>query len=337
MAAIRTLLVISSDPEGPVVRHRWRAYEKALRASDIGLEVAPWPKARGTRQETLARAGAAAGVVISSRLLAGRHVAALRQATPALAFDFDDALPYRDSSRGATRSATRTKRFEAILAAADRVMAGNAYLAQLVEATGRTATTLPTTVAVDEQVPPPSEDPRPARIAFIGSRSTIAYLESLGEALEAVARGSTPFRLRVIADVPPRLPAEVDVEFVPWALDTWRASLEGADFGLAPLPDDPWSRGKCGLRLLQTLAAGRAVVAAPVGVQAEQVRDGVTGLLATEPADWCAATAELLDDRERRVAMGAAGHADVLQRWSVRAWTPAVVEEVEQLLAGVRT
>ena len=337
MAARRLLLVISSDPGGPVVRHRWCAYAPALGDAGIELAVAPWPKARRMRAQTLRRARTASAVVVSSRLLSLRHVRAVRDVARVLAFDFDDALPYRDTGRGASRSATRTRRFEAILAAADRVTAGNAYLAGLAEEAGRVATVLPTTVSVSDAVPPPQEDGGPVRLGFIGSRATLPYLESLGPALARLRQGMTPFQVRVIADASPALPAGVDWRFAPWTIESWRRDLEQTDVGLAPLPDDAWARGKCGLRLLQMMAAGRAVVAAPVGAQAEQVREGVTGLLARTTDEWVAALSQLLENRERRVAMGVAAHVDARSTWSVRAWQAAVVDEVEQLLAEVRT
>ena len=41
---VRLLLVISSEPDGPVVRQRWRAFAPALEDAGVVLQVAGWPK-----------------------------------------------------------------------------------------------------------------------------------------------------------------------------------------------------------------------------------------------------------------------------------------------------
>ena len=58
----------------------------------------------------------------------------------------------------------------------------------------------------------------------------------------------------------------------------WSEAEEGADvasfdIGLAPLPDDPWSRGKCATKLLQCMAAGVPCVASAVGVHKEIINE----------------------------------------------------------------
>ena len=85
------------------------------------------------------------------------------------------------------------------------------------------------------------------------------------------------------------------------------------------MPDDPWSRGKCGLKLLQYHAAGLAVVANPVGVQADIVRDGDTGLLATTVEEWVSAIRALANDPVLRRRLGRAGREQVEQEYSVEA------------------
>ena len=80
-----------------------------------------------------------------------------------------------------------------------------------------------------------------------------------------------------------------------------------------PLSDDPFSRGKCGFKLLQYIACGVPAVASPVGVNTDICDGGRTGILAATPADWAPALARI-----------AATHAlvRVEARWSSRVLGP---------------
>ena len=333
MTAPRLLAVVTSNPEGPVVRHRWLAYAAQLAQAGVVLEIVPWRKGLSSRRDALERAGQADGVVLSSRLVNTFDLKRLRQRARRLAFDFDDALPFRDSHRGATRSRTRTRRFRAIVGAADRVYAGNNFLAALAREEGAEPVVLPTTVEVGAGPPPAEPGGDFALIGWIGSAATLPYLEARALVLSALVAAGRRFRLRVIADKEPVFPPGIPFELVPWTLDTWESALSATHFGLAPLPDDPWTRGKCGLKVLQMLALGRPVVASAVGVQVDQVVHGETGFVADTREAFLEGIVELMDDPERRRAMGIAGREDVRAHWSVEAWAPRVVSAVEELLA----
>ena len=95
--------------------------------------------------------------------------------------------------------------------------------------------------------------------------------------------------------------------------------MAAADVGISWVPDDLWSRGKCGLKVLQYMAAGLPVVANPVGVQADLVRHGETGFLARTPAEWVEALRRLGADPELRCRLGAAGRRRVEAEFSVEA------------------
>ena len=63
--------------------------------------------------------------------------------------------------------------------------------------------------------------------------------------------------------------------------------------GVSWVPDDLWSRGKCGLKVLQYQAAGLPVLANPVGVHPEMIEPGVTGWLPRSPREWVEAARAL--------------------------------------------
>ena len=48
-----------------------------------------------------------------------------------------------------------------------------------------------------------------------------------------------------------------------WRAESEVSDLQRFDIGIMPLPDDDWSRGKCGLKLLQCMALGIPVVGSP--------------------------------------------------------------------------
>src|SRR5207249_4095705 len=93
----------------------------------------------------------------------------------------------------------------------------------------------------------------------------------------------------------------------PWTEAGEAAALASADIGISWLPDDPWSRGKCGLKVLQYMAAGLPVVANAVGVHAELVSHGQTGFLVETPQEWAEAVRTLAQDPRLRRRMGRAG------------------------------
>lgn len=140
------------------------------------------------------------------------------------------------------------------------------------------------------------------RLCWIGLGENLRYLEDLAAALRALA-ARVPFRLRVISDGLPEMPG------VPMELDPWDSAREGEQLarchvGLAPLPDDLWTRGKGGYRCIQYAAAGIPCVASPVGANAEVVVPGVTGLFASKPEEWVESLEKLLKDGDLRSQLG---------------------------------
>ncbi len=73
---------------------------------------------------------------------------------------------------------------------------------------------------------------------------------------------------------------------------------------MSPLADNNFTRGKCGFKILQYQAANLPVVASPVGVNAELIRNGINGYHAAAVTDWVEKLSALIKDTSLRTRMG---------------------------------
>jgi glycosyltransferase involved in cell wall biosynthesis len=153
-------------------------------------------------------------------------------------------------------------------------------------------------------------------LTWIGSSSTLKGLETIRPLLEEVGHRWPGLRMKLICDRFLEFESLSVIRRV-WSEATEADDLASADIGISWVPDDPWSRGKCGLKVLQYMAAGLPVVANPVGVQAEMVGHGETGFLCSTPDEWRAAIGRLRHDPMVRKRMGEAGRARVENEFSV--------------------
>src|SRR5205085_12519099 len=102
-------------------------------------------------------------------------------------------------------------------------------------------------------------------------------------------------KLHVVRAPVPREFGGIPAESFPWSEDSEIARIAAFDIGIMPLHDTPWERGKCAYKLLQVMAAGKPVVASPVGANRQVVRHGVNGFLADTPEQWADALRQLAD------------------------------------------
>jgi glycosyltransferase involved in cell wall biosynthesis len=125
---------------------------------------------------------------------------------------------------------------------------------------------------------------------------------------------------------------DVRVEILPWSEETEVALLQTCDVGIMPLPDEPWTRGKCGFKMIQYMACGLPVVASPVGVNKEIVEHGVNGFLAVTNDEWLTALSTLRDNPELRRKMGAAGRRKVEEKYCLQVTAPQYVKLLQSMI-----
>ncbi|HVX16083.1 MAG TPA: glycosyltransferase family 4 protein [Pirellulales bacterium] len=331
------LLAFSEGADHVCYRYRVAPFARALARAGWQLECEPLVQRQGwlARRRQLRGASRADAVLLQRRLLPLWQLRTLRRSARRLVFDFDDAVFHRDSyHRKGIESWHRAARFWNTVYAADLVLAGNRFLFdQAAALVGSERVRLfPTCVEPRHYRTAPHTDRRPLRLAWIGQRTTLPSLYCMREQLETSTTRCS-FELRVVSDV---FPTFDSVRIVPlaWSAETETDHLAESDVGISWLPDDGWSRGKCGLKVLQYMAAGLPVVANRVGVHREMIVDGVTGYLADTPLEWTAALRRLADDASLRAAMGAAGRRRVENEYSVARWETPFAAAIDGLASS---
>jgi len=328
------LLALVEARDHVCFRYRIEAFEPALRKAGVSLHQEPIEARTLGRLAQLRNARHFDAVILQRKLLPGWQLSLLRANARRLIFDYDDAILFRDSySPKGQNSSWRARRFGRIVTSADAVLAGNRFLADCALARGAKTDRvqiLPTCIDLKRYPDPRSMRPKVAlgpELVWIGSSSTLNGLErerSLWERLGAEIPG---LRMKVICDRFPRFQG-VSVIEVPWSQEGEARELATSGIGIGLLPDDPWSRGKCGLKILQYQAAGLPVIANPLGAHKEMIQPDLNGFLASSPEEWISAIRTLAHDEGTRRRMGDAGRLQLETSYSTKAWADAFVDAV---------
>jgi hypothetical protein len=214
---------------------------------------------------------------------------------PRSVFDFDDAIYLR-----------HPEKIAAICARATRVVVGNDTLAAFARKHTDRVSVVPTAIDTARYTPGTRDG---KTVVWTGSAENLKYLAAIRPRIKPP--------LRVVCNRKP----DFECEYIPWSPATEVEALRTAAVGVMPLPDEEWTRGKCGFKLLQYMACGLPSVASPIGVNADIVGDtGVVG------DDWEAGIAKALS------MDGAPARARIQERYSVEAvfpkWWHAIGEAI---------
>jgi glycosyltransferase involved in cell wall biosynthesis len=327
------VLVLTNNPTNASFRQRIEVHLDTLHENGIDCEVAKLPSGLFERRKLFKRTGGFDCVFLHRKILNLRDAFWLRRHSRKIIYDFDDAVMYSAKKPG-SGCLSRRRRFRRSVELADLVIAGNPYLAEHARKLNSRVEVLPTgldTKAYTVQTKPANDGN--IRLVWIGSKSTLPYLAQIKPALEEIGARFDNVILRIICDNFFDL-QNVRVEKIQWRKDTEAFDLMASDIGLAPLPDDRFTRGKCGYKILQYQAAGLAVVASPVGVNAEFVCDGVSGFHATNTSQWIDKISELIKNAELRKTMGHEGNGQV-QRLDLSIVGKQLCKLMERCLEGV--
>ncbi|WP_238492512.1 glycosyltransferase family 4 protein [Desulfotruncus alcoholivorax] len=223
-------------------------------------------------------------------------------------FDFDDAIYTVSEVRKKTlfEKFAYPGRVQKIISQCDSIVAGNDYLGQFARKYNQRVHVVPTSIDLAKYSMRLFHDKEstPVVIGWIGTPSTSPYLNLIIPVLQEIA-AKKEIVFRIIGGRSFECPG-VKVEYLRWSLESEVEDIRSLDIGVMPLSDDPWTRGKCGLKLLQYMAAGVPAVASPVGVNNKIIMDGINGYLAKNTKEWVS--------KIEKIISFPAAHLDMLQQ-----------------------
>jgi glycosyltransferase involved in cell wall biosynthesis len=230
--------------------------------------------------------------------------------------DYDDAIfhNYDQNSNFIIRKLLDNK-IDKVMKNSTVVTAGNKYIAQKAEKSGAAnIEVIPTVIDLNKYKITENNYDK-FTIGWIGTPSTIDYLNNiatvfnkfLNSSSQLVIIGSEDFKLN-----------NKNIIFKEWSEETEIMNLNNIDVGIMPLTDDPWSRGKCGYKLIQYMACQKPVIASPVGANKDIVDHNYNGFLASDENEWIKYLKRLKENKDLRVQLGKKGRKKVENNYSLQ-------------------
>ncbi|HWN98999.1 MAG TPA: glycosyltransferase family 4 protein [Blastocatellia bacterium] len=252
-------------------------------------------------------------------------------------FDFDDAIYLLHTTSanepfGWMKFAGKTA---SICRASAHVVVGNSYLADYARQYNPQVTIIPSSVDTERYCPRGTETFNPSIVVgWMGSSTSQTHLEAFAPVMrELFTRPGV--ELRIISDREPILPS---VPFVwrRWSPEREVHELAQFDIGIMPMPDDPWTRGKCAMKALLYMSMGVPVICSAVGTNREVIVHGSNGLLASTSEEWVAGLDRLVADPAERERLGVAGRHTVEERYSKEHCAARFARVIEQTIEKKR-
>lgn len=199
-----------------------------------------------------------------------------------------------------------------------RISAGNHYLADYASRYHSRVTINPTTIDTSMTCHlNVRHQENIVTIGWTGSHSTLKYLELILGPLQQILIAIKQTRLLIICDEKPSWELK-GMEFLPWNRTTEWNDLCRIQIGLMPLTDNPWTRGKCGFKILEYFSLGIPSLASPVGINADLVQHGRNGFLCNNDPEWIHYLDILIKHPPLRETMGMAGKKLVEDQFSLQ-------------------
>ncbi len=261
----------------------------------------------------------------------------LKRRNKNIVFDIDDSIYMPDSEEGRAlrwiKKIMKRKEVESILRISKCAIVENSHIKDFVKQYCEKICFITGPIdSVKNYQKEYKQDSNKITIGWIGSPSTAIYLKMLEEVLKKLSK-KYKLKLRLIGSGFYSIDG-VEVEMVNWTEQTEVSELHKFDIGVMPMPDNEWTRGKVGCKMLQYMANGIPAVVSYTPTNVEIIEDNRDGFLARSEAEWIEKLSLLIENATLREKVGRAGRKTVEERFSLELNAPKYLDILERVYKG---
>jgi glycosyltransferase involved in cell wall biosynthesis len=331
------VLFITQKKDAPSTKWRLLQFVPHFEKAGVQCTVEEMPAGIVARLSQAKRALGHDLTILQKRLLPKMILNRLRKHAKALIFEFDDVVTLKRDDAGAIReSPTKDRRFRRTVKVADAVITTNETLAEHARRNGADPDrvhVLPTVIDLARWQPrEASLGSKEITIGWMGTPSNLPSVEIVKAPLIRLCRRYEGLQVKVVCEEPIVMDG-VRLLHQPFSAAQEVSDVRSFDIAVAPLVEDPWTRGKVSTKLLAYFGAGLPVVASDVTANRIYIRDGENGFLVGTLGQWEEKLTKLIESPELRKTMGAKARESAEAEFSLGAVLPRYLALFEKLVA----
>lgn len=246
-----------------------------------------------------------------------------------IVFDIDDAIYMADNQ--SNDIVTRFKKYikerevASVLRISKAVIVENDYIKDFVSRYCKNISKIPGPIDTERFYIKHKEKKGRITIGWIGSPATTPYLHMLDSVFKGIKKKYNFVEFKFIG-LGKYENHDIEFEKIEWSYETEVGELQTFDIGVMPMPDDEWTRGKLGCKMLQYMAVGIPAVVSYTPTNAEIIKDKENGYFARTAAEWLGILSALIEDENLRRSAGEKGRLSVIEKCSLEQNTNRLID-----------
>jgi len=223
--------------------------------------------------------------------------------------DYDDAIFHKyDLNKNKIIKFLLKDKIANVIKYASKVIVCNSYLENYAKKYNNNIFKLPTVVILEKYLKTVNSIKNDDFIiGWIGSKTTSIYILDILESIKDFVKKYPNVQFNLVGFDNNLLSEkeihECNINIIKWQEETEVDNILNFDVGIMPLDDTPWSRGKCGFKLIQYMSCKKPLIASAVGVNTEIIDDGENGILIYNKNEWFNAFEKLYLNKSLREKM----------------------------------